>query len=639
MLRDLRQLAKENFRCLRELVLPAKLITRLQSLLFRNSIVVISPVQNSTPLSARVPFAVQFFAWTLGLIACVVGMMNDIAEWDPRMATVQFLVLVVAPVLWMIERRRPARMARELSSTENNRRAWFFAALIGLTSWITCYLLGQGLVNLPPAYHDEYSYVFQAKTLLSGRLSVPSHPTHPELFDQMHVLNEGRMASRYYPGTGLWLAPWIAIGHPYWGYWLASSLASVFVFWTGCELGRLRVGIVSGFACALSPGIAIFSNLLLAHQPTLAGLSIFVWAFVKWQRTRAPREVFFAMLCRPATAAAVGLPFGLAFLYWLVLARDSGPANSTRIRLRNLFAMGLPLLIGWSVMLAYHRDVTGSWKMSPYQLYTDIYSPRHVYGFNNVIRGEKKLGPKVINSYDQWAKNLTPELAITNVRDRWLSSWLWTFDLLPLLISSVVASGMVLRCDRRWLSIGLAILSLHAMHVPYWYTGIMGWHYVFESAPLWCLLLGLATDLLFRDWHLSGRWLMPGWWSVLLMISLAGDYLPLKSWGIVRSGIPRISNALASVRYPRSKYAEFDRWLDAHVSSRPAMVLIEVDPDDQHMDYVVNSPDRSAEILRARHRRGITEMKAIVAEFPDRSIYYCDPKLKLFERIEPAHVR
>ena len=50
--------------------------------------------------------------------------------------------------------------------------------------------------DLPPAYHDEYSYLFQAETYLAGRLSFPSHPTAARLFDQMHVLNEGRFASR-----------------------------------------------------------------------------------------------------------------------------------------------------------------------------------------------------------------------------------------------------------------------------------------------------------------------------------------------------------------------------------------------------------------------------------------------------------
>ena len=68
---------------------------------------------------------------------------------------------------------------------------------------------------MPPAYHDEYSYLFQARTLLAGRFSFPGSTVQPELFDQMHVLNEGRMASRYYPGTGIWLAPFVALGHPY----------------------------------------------------------------------------------------------------------------------------------------------------------------------------------------------------------------------------------------------------------------------------------------------------------------------------------------------------------------------------------------------------------------------------------------
>ena len=53
----------------------------------------------------------------------------------------------------------------------------------------------------PPAYHDEFSYAFQAKTYLAKRLSSESHPTVARLFDQMHVVNEGRFASRYFPAS------------------------------------------------------------------------------------------------------------------------------------------------------------------------------------------------------------------------------------------------------------------------------------------------------------------------------------------------------------------------------------------------------------------------------------------------------
>ncbi len=596
--------------------------------------------------SLRVPFLVQLLAWLFAVAACVAGMMNLIAEWSTELATIQFLLLAIAPILWMVERRRTVKTVIERSPKATEWRAWLAAGMVALTSLCTCRLVGRDMLDLPPAYHDEYSYLFQAKTLLKGTFSVPSHPTRPELFNQMHVLNEGRMASRYYPGTGLWMAPFVAWKHPYWGHWTASVVASIFVFWTGYELGRLRVAIVSGFACALSPGIALFGNLLLAHQPTLMGLTVFVWAFVKWQRTRSSLDAFlagcglsFAMLCRPATAAGIGFPFGVAFLYWLAFAPNAIPTVGWQKRIRVLIAIIVPLVAGWTVMLAYHQSVTGSWKTSPYQLYTEIYSPRHVYGFNNVIRGEQKLGPKVIAAYDRWAKNLTPELALTNVCDRWLASWLWTFDIVPLLVASVIFLGMSFRVDRRWTAVGFAILSLHAIHIPYWYAGIMGWHYVFETAPLWCLLLGLATDLLFREWQSSRRWLLPGWWSLLLLVSLWGVYFPFPPISHASSQSSRVSRGISSIRFPRLQYADFNRWLEATVTAKPAIVLIEIDLDDQHVDYVTNSPGLNAPVLRARFLRGVTDVQEVMDAFPDRTVYLCDPGHKTIERLEPKPSR
>ena len=142
----------------------------------------------------------------------------------------------------------------------------------------------------------------------------------PELFDQMHVLNEGRFASRYFPGVGLWLAPFLAIGHPYWGQWLAGGLTAFFIFWAGRELAGNRVGLTAGLLTALSPGMGLFSNLLLSHEPTMAALAVFLFAFVRFMRTGRASDALwagcglsFAMLCRPMTAAGFGLPFGVWF--------------------------------------------------------------------------------------------------------------------------------------------------------------------------------------------------------------------------------------------------------------------------------------------------------------------------------------
>ncbi|WP_397570372.1 ArnT family glycosyltransferase [Schlesneria sp. T3-172] len=602
------------------------------------------PVPNTRLSPIPVPFLLQLFAWAIGLLVCVAGMLNFVAEWNPAVATLQFLFFASAPVLWMIERRRGPARSEHAEVDAGQRRgllqAWLYAIAVGVTSFLTCFLVGREIVDLPPAYHDEYSYVFQAKTLLLGRLSVPSHATHPELFDQMHVLNEGQMASRYYPGTGIWLAPWLVLNHPYLGYWLASSLASVFVFWTGYELGRIPVGLVSGLACALSPGVALFSNLLLAHQPTLLALSFFLWAFVRWQRTQLPIDLFlsgcglsFAMICRPATAAGFGLPFGVAFLYWLLSSssRNAGSPHSRRIRA--LLAIGLPLMMGWCVMAVYHKGATGSWTTSPYQLYTEIYTPRHIYGFNNVERGGQIPATKVVEAYDRWAENLTPQLAAQNVRDRLVTSWVWAFDLVPLIVSSLIFCGVIYRLDLRWVAVGLSIVSLHAIHIPYWYVGIMGWHYVFESVLGWCLILGAVTDVLCRQWSVMGRWLLPSWWKAFLCVSILAVYVPLGWIGLPASSAPRVAAGIASIRFPRRQYAEFNRWLDRGVQERPALVLIETDPDNQHVDYVVNSPGLTDPILRGRFRSKSSDVRQIQADFPDRTIYLCDPKRQTLERL------
>ncbi|HAW30053.1 MAG TPA: hypothetical protein DCY03_18335, partial [Planctomycetaceae bacterium] len=258
---------------------------------------------------------------------------------------------------------------------------------------------------------------------------LPGHADAPELFDQVHVLNEGKMASRYFPGTGLWLAPFVAWGHPYRAYWLAGALTTFFIFWAGRELAGNGVGLLAGLIVALSPGMAIFSNLLLAHHPTLVGLSAFLFFFLRMQRTRSFRDALlagvglaFGMLCRPMTAAGFALPFGIwlgvEVVRWCLprvnhKATDSATEKSV---VPQITGLAIPLACGLIGLFFYNQSITDSgWKM-PYQLYTDLYTPRHVYGFDNVVRGEQKLGPKVLENYDKWAENLTPALAAQNVQ-------------------------------------------------------------------------------------------------------------------------------------------------------------------------------------------------------------------------------
>ncbi len=522
--------------------------------------------------------------------------------------------------------------------------------------------------ELPPAYHDEYSYLFQAETYLAGRLSFPSHPTAARLFDQMHVVNEGRFASRYFPATGLFIAPWLWLGWPILGHWLAGAATAVLVFGVGRELSNNGIGFVAGLLTALSPGMGLFGNLLLAHHPTLLGLFFFAWSFLRWLRTGMIRDVAFAgiglswaMLCRPMTAAGFALPFGIWFAVrlWrlafgnreasgplsLTLSPDAGarargpdmrravecrPDSRRAVARQSLLAMVVPLLVGFIVLGMQNVAITGRVMTSPYQLFTDIYSPRHVYGFHNVERGQTQPRRDVFANYDDWAEDLTSALAVTNAKNRLIASWQWTVGIVPLLAGSVFFLLTTNSRDRRWWMICASIVSLFAVHVPYWFDGMFHWHYVFETGPLWCLVLAAATDTLCRNWLSNERPRMPVWWAAMIGAAVLVNHLELSPFWYPS----RLAAHVAQASFSRLRYQNLNERLQREVRQCPALVLIEANPADQHIDYVVNEPSLSADVIRGRYPLAEWPLERIVAEFPNRAVYLFRAKTGEMRRIQ-----
>jgi 4-amino-4-deoxy-L-arabinose transferase-like glycosyltransferase len=576
-----------------------------------------------------------------GLVAWVLEINLD--------TTLPFCLLVVAPILWFIRRRKtaePVGQSTRRSGFQSVGWAWVLglccaATSIAASAWIAGQHVGGEhpvrFGDLPPAYHDEFSYLLQAKTFLGGRLSFPSHPRMPGLFDQMHVLNEGRFASRYFPGVGLWIAPFLALGHPYGAQWLAGGLSAFFVFWAGRELAGNAVGLLAGMLTALSPGMGLFSNLLLSHQATIAALSLFLFCFLRFVRTGIRFDAFcagcglsFAMLCRPMTAAGFGLPFGLWFAWWLV--RGKSPNTAFAARFAAAAVLAAPLLFGGIGLFFYDRAVTGNGFVSPYQLYTDVYTPRHVYGFNNVTRGEQHLGPKVLDHYDRWAENLTPRLAAQNVAKRAAASAQWTLGMVPLAMAGVVFLLAVLwRVDWRWRLVAAAVLTLHTVHVPYWFAGIMNWHYVFESGPLLLLIFAVTTTELIAFWRERGQIVMPAWWGALVAAAVFVNWSPLDPFW----SYSRVDQGVEEVAFARLRYNAFQHMLGAAITRRPALVLIEGDPADRSMDYVVNDPDLSAPVLRGRYKPGKTDVDQVRAAFPDRAVYLFRVKTSELQQLTP----
>lgn len=290
--------------------------------------------------------------------------------------------------------------------------------------------------------------------------------------------------------------------------------------------------------------------------------------------------------------------------------------------------MGLPILAGMGIQMAYNQSITGKAFVSPYQLYTDIYTPRHGYGLNNVVRGEQHLGPKVLDHYDRWAENLTLPLAIRKMEIRVVASGRWTLGLVPLVF---IVTWLVWNW-RRWSGdlklIVASIVSLHVVHLPYWFEGIMGWHYVFETAPLWAIVLGVVTADFTRQCRETDHSALRWWWGGVLLTALA------TAWFTVPPLWPgRLPQGLAEVLYPRHKYARVADLFNDQIADR-SIVFIRPDASDRHIDYVYNTPRLDAPILRARAPASESELQLAIGLFPDRTPWLFDAASGQLRRLE-----
>lgn len=564
---------------------------------------------------------------------------------------------------------------------------------LGLLGFALCAHHGGSMLGLSPGMHDEWSYLFQAETFLLGRFSLPGENAIPGLFDQIHVLNEGRFASRYFPGTGLWLAPFVALGIPYPGQWLAAGLAALLIHEAGRTVGGPLCGLVAGALVALAPGVAELCGALLAHAPTLLGLSLFLAAFARARASETAEGARFgwglaagaglalAMLCRPLTAAAVGLPFGLLLVLELGRSLRGDASNgaaepmpgapqgrrsgrrSVPIAARLMLATGLPLAAGLFFLAAHDHAITGRVWKTPYGLYNDLYTPRHVYGFENGTRGDAVEAPKRDVDYDRWARNLTWPAGLRNARARLKYSLRASVGTIPFAVGLVALGGALAR--RRpaaptrapeagagpsgaasgfgpgavdgdpargfWLACLAAIALLHLAHVPYWFVGIHAYHYVFESIPLYALVVGGGVGSAEPFGRRTRRPLLAPAFAALALVPAVGQWLPFD--GPLQTESGRALRAGSSFRTSREQHQRFLDLVDARVLTRPALVLVEQPPRNFHVDFVVNEPTLDGPVLFGRFDPRRMKLDAIAAAFPDRALYLFNERSGRLERV------
>lgn len=507
------------------------------------------------------------------------------------------------------------------------------AAICGTVAAAVTIGFGWPVKDLPPLYHDEYSYLFQAWTFLAGRLSVPATAL-TSFFEQPHVLADGVWVSRYFPGTALWLVPFLAAGLPVAGWWVATALVAGLTALVGCRFS-LAAGYSAGLLLALAPGMVVLGNLLLSPMPTMLAFGVFLWAYFGLFESpplnpatggRLPGAVRipfarktlrallaglamgFAFLTRPLTAAGLGFPFAAYSVYRLWRL----PVPHYRARFSALVA---GFSVGVIALAGYNRATTGSGWESPYDHYMQTRTPSHQYGFYNKERGLLQRRPTTFTAYDNWAEDLTVPGAARVVAARTWGLAQWSLGVVPVLCFLLLALLQFSTFDDRVILLLLAIASLGAAYVPYWFTGVFGFSYLAEAMPPLALVLGIMLDRLHRDWQRRGRPLMGWWWH-----SLVGAFVGLNL--IVQ--LPGTFDAESDSVYPRRQAGELQRLERQATRFGPILVLVDADPKDSLAStWVYNRPMLDGPVVRAWFRGGETDQ--LLAAFPNRDVYLFRP--------------
>jgi 4-amino-4-deoxy-L-arabinose transferase-like glycosyltransferase len=446
-----------------------------------------------------------------------------------------------------------------------------------------------------PHLEDEVAYLFQARTMALGRLTVPS-PSQPEAFWTPFVLDHnGKRFGKYAPGWPAVLGLGVlAAGGKL--AWLVNPLLAALALYLLYRLGRTlydaRTGLLSAALGLVSPLFLILSGSFLSHLASLVWLLLFSLWFVwtaqgrsRWFAAGAGLAWGAAFLTRPLTAVAFALPMAVYAIAQIF--------RGWQAHWHCYLFVALGGMATAAFLPVYQWAITGDPWLNPYVLWW----PYDRIGFGPGIGAM----PGGHSPYYAWV-NLRQDMSrsATDVFGWPALSWM------PLLL------GLALR-PRRWRDWALlAPFSCIVIAYLFYWIGsparLWGPRYYFEGfAGLW--ILGSVGLLKVWDWAADRRqWMRPTLAALLVLmtaINLAAN-VPSRMreahgfYGITRDQLrpiedAGIENALVIV------YAE--RWLE-YGAMLAGM-----------------SPTRDNDIVYARGNNAEVDA-AVIAEYPDRSVYY-----------------
>ncbi|MFL5384291.1 MAG: glycosyltransferase family 39 protein [Longimicrobiaceae bacterium] len=496
-----------------------------------------------------------------------------------------------------------------------------------------------GGVRVVPVFHDEASYLLQARIFASGRWASPPPPV-PEFFEQFHVLVTPVVTSKYPPGHALLMAPGAAIGLPGLVPLLLAGLAGMLLYLLARRAAGVWIAFLAWLLWMAAPANLAWRASYLSENTSSAACLLALWLWVRWRDTGAARwlaatavAVGWCAITRPLTALLFALPLGALTLAEVVRRR----------RWRSLAAGLAAGVATLAIIPLWSARTTGDWRVSPWEAYTRAYMDYDRLGFGLQMRPPTRMLPpdvaQVNRGYQKGHRGHVagqlPAIALSRAGELAKAVALWHALELPTVPEVAYAAMVVLVVAMAW---GAAAGPPGARFAGATVAAMFLGYLVYAHPPAWTLyyvelypgLAFLAAVGLLRMLGMAARALkrqdVPRWTSRAAL--LAAGVAAIAAVG--NAAVAR-DDARTRQRAPRAFAAAMRRVPDPR-----ALVFVRYAPrHSPHQSLVQNGPDVARARLALAYDRGADDARLIRA-MPGRSVYLYDEATSTLRRLTAA---
>lgn len=483
----------------------------------------------------------------------------------------------------------------------NVAKCWWFPVVgTGLAAFLIAAAVST-ITPFAPQFHDEFSYLLAADTILHGRLANPT-PEVWQPFQSFHILVAPSYASKYPLGLGLFVAlGWATCGLPIAGCWLAAALCAASVTWMLGGVTSRRWALAGGLLVAFHPAMqTTWSQSLMSGWLAAAGSALLAGGILRlrrgcncWAAIACGTGIGLLALTRPFEGL-VATCISACLLWCLWHGRSLSFKLSTIWQSAPLAA--IPLTAALALIAMQNLAVSGRLSGMPYRLHEEQYgvAPLFVFGhqLTPTIESSGQLPQTMHDFHHGWALESFLErpglwgwlVGIAQAAGTVWGFWV-AFAMIPVLTVGYWSHFRLTRLLA--LAVGLQIL----------FSAAVCWvfpHYLSPMLPWLIILSVIGLRRIFRMF-VRAQWLPMAQPQRLVGAILAAQFVLL------------IIASLRMSREPSRQWAEQRAALAAQFEGREGdhLILVRYSPEhNPHREWVYNLADlEHAKVLWARGER------------------------------------